>query len=222
VHDGLDSVLAGRLIPVVTLSDPDSALGVAAALGRGGLPVAEITFRSDAAEEAIARIATTPVRVGAGTVLDAALVERAVAAGATFIVTPGFSPPVVERCLEIGMPVIPGVGGATDIMSALSYGLTVLKVFPADVLGGPQAVRAFSGPFPKVRFVPTGGVTATNAADYLSIDSVAAVGGSWITPAKAIASRQFDEVERLAAEAVAICAETAETAGTAGTAGTAR
>jgi 2-dehydro-3-deoxyphosphogluconate aldolase/(4S)-4-hydroxy-2-oxoglutarate aldolase len=208
VHGGLDSVLARRLIPVVTLSDPESAIGVAAALVRGGLPIAEITFRSDAAEQAIATIASqTDVRVGAGTIIDSRLVDQAAAAGATFIVTPGFSAPVVERCLEIGMPVIPGVGGATDIMSALSYGLTVLKLFPADALGGPQTVKALSGPFPKVRFVPTGGVTATTAPEYLAIDSVAAVGGSWITPPMAITGRRFEEVELLAAEAVAICAE---------------
>jgi 2-dehydro-3-deoxyphosphogluconate aldolase / (4S)-4-hydroxy-2-oxoglutarate aldolase len=204
----LEAVLARRVIPVVTLSEPDSAIHVAAALVRGGLPIAEITFRSDAAEEAIARIASqTNLRVGAGTIIDSGLVDQAAAAGATFIVTPGFSAPVVERCLEIGLPVIPGVGGATDIMSALAYGLTVVKLFPADALGGPQTVKALSGPFPKVRFVPTGGVTATTATDYLAIDSVAAVGGSWITPPKTLANHQFEEVERLAAEAVAICAE---------------
>jgi len=208
MHDGLDSVLARRLIPVITLGDPDFAIGVASALVRGGLPIAEITFRSDAAEQAIRTIASqTDVRVGAGTIIDPGLVDQAAAAGATFIVTPGFSGPVVERCLEIDMPVIPGVGGATDIMSALSYGLTVLKLFPAESLGGPQTVKALSGPFPQVRFVPTGGVTATTAPEYLAIDSVAAVGGSWITPARAITSRRLEEVELLAAEAVAICAE---------------
>jgi 2-dehydro-3-deoxyphosphogluconate aldolase / (4S)-4-hydroxy-2-oxoglutarate aldolase len=208
VHSRLDSVLARRVIPVVTLYDPDSADGVAAALLRGGLPIAEITFRSDAAEQAIATISSrADVRVGAGTIVDPELVDRAVAAGATFIVTPGFSPPVVERCLEIGIPVIPGVGGATDIMSALTYGLTVVKLFPADALGGPKTVKALSAPFPTVRFVPTGGVTAATAPDYLAIDSVAAVGGSWITPPKVVANHEFEEVERLAADAVAICAE---------------
>jgi 2-dehydro-3-deoxyphosphogluconate aldolase/(4S)-4-hydroxy-2-oxoglutarate aldolase len=208
VHSRLDSVLARRVIPVVTLHDADSADGVAAALLRGGLPIAEITFRSDAAEQAIATIsARADVRVGAGTIVDPELVDRAVAAGATFIVTPGFSPPVVERCLEIGIPVIPGVGGATDIMSALTYGLTVLKLFPADALGGPKTVKALSAPFPTVRFVPTGGVTAATAPDYLAIDSVAAVGGSWITPPKVVANHEFEEVESLAADAVAICAE---------------
>jgi 2-dehydro-3-deoxyphosphogluconate aldolase / (4S)-4-hydroxy-2-oxoglutarate aldolase len=208
VHSGLDPVLAWRVIPVVTLSDPDSANGVAAALLRAGLPIAEITFRSDAAEQAIATISSrADVRVGAGTIVDPELVDRAVAAGATFIVTPGFSPPVVERCLEIGVPVIPGVGGATDIMSALTYGLTVLKLFPADALGGPKTVKALSAPFPTVRFVPTGGITAVTAPDYLAIDSVAAVGGSWITPPKVVANDEFEEVERLAAYAVAICAE---------------
>jgi 2-dehydro-3-deoxyphosphogluconate aldolase / (4S)-4-hydroxy-2-oxoglutarate aldolase len=208
VHSGLDPILAWRVIPVVTLSDPDSTNGVAAALLRAGLPIAEITFRSDAAEQAIATISSrADVRVGAGTIVDPELVDRAVAAGATFIVTPGFSPPVVERCLEIGIPVIPGVGGATDIMSALTYGLTVVKLFPADALGGPKTVKALSAPFPTVRFVPTGGVTAATAPDYLAIDSVAAVGGSWITPPKVVANEEFEEVERLAADAVAICAE---------------
>ena len=209
IRGGLDSVFARRVIPVVTLTDPSVAMEVAVALGRGGLPVAEITFRSDAAEEAIATMTSrTDVRVGAGTVVDPELVDRAVAAGATFIVTPGFSARVVERCLEVGVPVIPGVGGATDIMSALGYGLAVVKLFPADALGGPHTVKALSGPFPTVRFVPTGGVTATTAPDYLVLDSVAAVGGSWIVPPQAVARRQFDEIELLAAEAVAICAET--------------
>ena len=209
MQSGLDSVFARRVIPVVTLTDPGDALDIAGALGRGGLPVAEITFRSDAAEEAIATITSrTDVRVGAGTVLNPELVDRAVAAGATFIVTPGFSARVVERCLEVGVPVIPGVGGATDIMSALGYGLTFVKLFPADALGGPQTVKALSGPFPTVLFVPTGGVTATNAPSYLALDSVAAVGGSWIVPPPAVARRQFEEVELLAAQAVAICAET--------------
>jgi 2-dehydro-3-deoxyphosphogluconate aldolase / (4S)-4-hydroxy-2-oxoglutarate aldolase len=208
MHDELDLVLARRVIPVVTLSDADSATSVAAALVRGGLPIVEVTFRSDAAEEAVAAIASqTDARVGAGTIIDSALVDRAAAAGATFMVTPGFSAAVVERCLEIGVPVIPGIGGATDIMSALAYGLTVLKLFPADALGGPQTVRALSGPFPTVRFVPTGGVTAATAPEYLAIDSVAAVGGSWLAPPATIANRRFDEIERLSAEAVAICAE---------------
>src|SRR5580765_4624834 len=175
MHDGVESVVARGVLPVVNLSDPDSAIQVADALVRGGLPIAEITFRSEAADHVIAKIASrTDVRVGAGTVIDPELVDRAVAAGATFIVTPGFSSRVVERCLEVGVPVIPGVGGATDIMSALEYGLTVLKVFPADALGGPQTVKALSAPFPRVRFVPTGGVTATSAPDYLALDSVAA------------------------------------------------
>ena len=208
MNNELDPVLAWRVIPVVTISDPDSATSIAAALVRGGLPIAEVTFRSDGAEEAIAAIASqTDARVGAGTIIDSELVDRAAAAGATFIVTPGFSAAVVERCLEIDIPVIPGVGGATDIMSALAYGLTLVKLFPADALGGPKTVRALSGPFPNVRFVPTGGVTITTASEYLAIDSVAAVGGSWITPPVAITSRRFEEVERLAAEAVAVCAE---------------
>ena len=206
MENGLDSLLARRVVPVVTLTDPDSALGVASALARGGLPLAEITFRSDAAEQAISTIASqTDVRVGAGTVIDVGLVDRAAAAGATFVVTPGFSAAVVERCLEIGMPIIPGVGGATDIISAIAYELTVLKFFPASALGGPSTVKALSGPFPQVRFVPTGGVTVSNARDYLQLDAVAAVGGSWITPPEVIASHRFGEVERLAAEAAAIC-----------------
>ena len=147
------------------------------------------------------------LRVGAGTIIDAGLVDQAAAAGATFIVTPGFSAPVVERYLEIGIPVIPGVGGATDIMSALSYGLTLLKFFPAESLGRPDRKGTLS-PIPRVRFVPTGGVTATTAPTYLRIDSVAAVGGSWITPPAAITGRRFEEIELLAAEAVAICTET--------------
>ena len=206
--DPMKQIEAIGVVPVIAIEDAGHAIALSDALSEGGLPIAEITFRSDAAEQAIAEIASrTDVRVGAGTVIDCVLVDRAVAAGATFIVTPGFSAPVVERCLEIGIPVIPGVGGATDIMSALTYGLAVLKLFPADALGGPKTVKALSAPFPTVRFVPTGGVTAATAPDYLAIDSVAAVGGSWITPPKVVANREFKEVEGLAADAVAICAE---------------
>ncbi|WP_433046831.1 bifunctional 4-hydroxy-2-oxoglutarate aldolase/2-dehydro-3-deoxy-phosphogluconate aldolase [Dactylosporangium sp. CS-033363] len=191
-----------RIVPVVVLDDAASAEPLADALVAGGLPIAEVTFRTAAAAGAIARMSRHGgVVVGAGTVTTPDQVDQAVAAGATFVVSPGLSAAVVRRCRFHGVPALPGATTATEIMAALELGVDVLKFFPAGTSGGAAAVAALSAPFPQVRFVPTGGIDASNALDYLRLPSVLAVGGSWMVPRKAIAAGDFESVAILAAEA---------------------
>ncbi len=195
-----------RVVPVVTIDDARHAAGLADALAAGGLPIAEITFRTDAAAEAIAaiRAARPDVLVGAGTVLDPATVDRALEAGSQFIVAPGFSPPMVTHCLERGVAVIPGVATPTEIEAALALGLRLLKFFPAEASGGPGYLSAMSAPYRGLRFMPTGGLNPGNLAAYLALPIVVAVGGTWIATADAIRNQRWDEITRLAAEAVQI------------------
>lgn len=200
----IESLLAHRVIPVVVVRDAAVAGPLGEALAAGGLPVAEVTFRTDAAGAALRALSETDLLVGAGTVLRPELVDRAVEAGARFVVTPGFSEPVVTRCAELGVPVIPGVATASEVMAALAHGLDVLKLFPASVAGGPDLLRALAGPFPEVRFVPTGGVSAATMADYLRLPCVAAVGGSWMVAPTLLEAGDFAEVTRLTTEAVVL------------------
>lgn len=196
-----------RVIPVVVLKDAARAAGLGDALVAGGLPVAEVTFRTTAAAEAIRIMSDNEgLLVGAGTVVTAAQVDQAVAAGAKFIVSPGLSRPVVERARQHGVPVLPGAVTPSEIMAALELGLTTLKFFPAKVYGGISALKAFSAPFAQVGFVPTGGVGADNLADYLSLRNVTAVGGSWMVPARAVDAGDFGLVRERCAEAAAIAA----------------
>jgi 2-dehydro-3-deoxyphosphogluconate aldolase/(4S)-4-hydroxy-2-oxoglutarate aldolase len=200
----LDVLAMHRIVPVVVLDDAADAAPLAAALVAGGLPVAEVTFRTSAAVAAIAALAARgDILVGAGTVLTAAQVDQAVDAGARYIVSPGTSRVVVERALERGMDVLPGAVTATEIQAALELGLDTVKFFPAGTSGGPSAIEALAAPFRGVRFIPTGGVEAANLREYLSIPAVVAVGGSWMVPAAAITAGDFDAVRRLTAEAVA-------------------
>ena len=209
-HDVLRALLSGRIVPVVVLDDLETAVPVASALAEGGLPVAEVTFRTAVAAAAIMRIAgETDALVGAGTVLRPEQVDEAVDAGARFIVTPGLSLPVIERCRELDVLVIPGVATATEVIAALDQGLDLLKLFPAEAAGGIALLRALRGPFPDVRFVPTGGISAANAASYLALPSVAAVGGSWMVTPELIAARDFAGVANLAREAASVVAEVA-------------
>jgi len=207
-HDVLRAVLGGRVVPVVVLEELETAVPVASALQAGGLPVAEVTFRTAIAVDAISRIAgDTDVLVGAGTVVRPEQVDEAVAAGARFIVTPGLSLRVIDRCRELDVLVIPGVATATEVVAALDQGLGVLKLFPAEAAGGIALLRALRGPFPDVRFVPTGGISAANAALYLALPSVAAVGGSWMVAPELVAARDYAAVTRLAREAATLAAE---------------
>ena len=210
-YDVLATVLVGRILPVVVLEELETAVPVASALAEGGLPVAEITFRTAVAAAAIRRIADdTDVLVGAGTVVRPEQVDEAVAAGARFIVTPGLSLRVIERCRELDVLVIPGVATATEVIAALDQGLDLLKLFPAEAAGGIALLRALRDRFPDVRFVPTGGISAANAASYLALPSVAAVGGSWMVAPELVAARNYAAVTQLAREAATLAAEVAQ------------
>jgi 2-dehydro-3-deoxyphosphogluconate aldolase / (4S)-4-hydroxy-2-oxoglutarate aldolase len=197
------------LVPVVVLDDADDAGPLADALVAGGLPVAEVTFRTPAAADAIRAMADRgDVLLGAGTVLTPAQVDQAVAAGAGYVVSPGLSRAVVERCAEHGVLALPGAVTATEVQAALELGLTAVKFFPAGTSGGAPAIAALAAPFAGVRFIPTGGVGPANLAEYLRIDAVVAVGGSWMVPRDRIRAGDFESVRRLAGEAVALVRDT--------------
>ena len=203
----LDRLAGWRLVPVVVLGRAEDAEQLGGALKRGGLPCAEVTFRTPAAAAAIREMSQDPeLLVGAGTVVHPDQVDIAHKAGASFVVSPGFSLAVVRRCQELGIPVLPGVATPSEVMMALDAGLDAVKFFPAETNGGVPALKAIAAPFPGMRFVPTGGVTASNLPDYLALPSVLAVGGTWMVATKLIAAGSFDEVARLTAEAVAIVA----------------
>jgi 2-dehydro-3-deoxyphosphogluconate aldolase/(4S)-4-hydroxy-2-oxoglutarate aldolase len=190
---------------VVVLDDAALAEPLATALRNGGLGCAEITFRTDAAAETIKIMAADPdLLVGAGTVLTPAQVDRAVEAGARFVVTPGFGPAVVGRCRTLGVPVFPGVATATEIQMALEAGVTTVKFFPAEQLGGVGMVRALAAPFRDVRFIPTGGVSAENLGSYLAEPAVVAVGGTWMVAPGLLAAGDWAEVTRRTQAAVGI------------------
>jgi len=203
----LAAVTAGRLLPVIVLEDPASAEPLAEALVAGGLRCAEVTFRTAAAAEALKTMASDPrLVVGAGTVVRPEQVDGAVAAGARFIVSPGFSATVVRRCAALGVPVFPGVATATEIMAALDEGIDIVKFFPAQQLGGLATLNALAAPFTTVRFIPTGGITADLLPAYVRHRSVVAVGGSWMVAPALIAAGGWSEITRLTAEAVAVAA----------------
>ncbi|MEZ5117730.1 MAG: bifunctional 4-hydroxy-2-oxoglutarate aldolase/2-dehydro-3-deoxy-phosphogluconate aldolase [Candidatus Nanopelagicales bacterium] len=195
-----------RLVPVVVIDDAADAPGLGRALVAGGLPLAEVTFRTAAAAEAIAalRDSVPEILVGAGTVLDVATVDVAVASGAQFVVAPGFNAEVVDHCLDRGVPVVPGVSTPTEIEMGLSRGLTLLKFFPAEAAGGLRLLGAMSAPYRTVRFMPTGGISPSNLPDYLQHPAVLACGGSWLATAPDIAAHRFEQIQRRTAEAVAV------------------
>ncbi|WP_430867235.1 bifunctional 4-hydroxy-2-oxoglutarate aldolase/2-dehydro-3-deoxy-phosphogluconate aldolase [Demequina aurantiaca] len=201
----LAQLSATTLVPVVVLDNAADADPLAAALVAGGLPVAEVTFRTDAAEESIrAMSARGDILVGAGTVLTVAQVDLAVAAGASYIVSPGLNRAVVERCQEHGILALPGAVTATEVQSALEMGLTTVKFFPAGTSGGAPAIAALAAPFAGVSFVPTGGIGPLNLHEYLAIPAVVAVGGSWMVPRATVRDGDFAQITRLTADAVAL------------------
>jgi 2-dehydro-3-deoxyphosphogluconate aldolase/(4S)-4-hydroxy-2-oxoglutarate aldolase len=194
------------VVPVVAINRAEDAIPLGQALLSGGLPCAEITFRTAAAEEAIQRIASElpEILIGAGTVLNAEQAERAVSAGARFIVSPGFDAKVVSWCLEQGIVVTPGVATPTEINMALDHDLSILKFFPAEALGGVKTLKAISAPYVNVKFIPTGGVNLENLADYLRLPSVHACGGSWLVKRSLIDAGDFDEITHRAREALEV------------------
>lgn len=203
----LDVIDEIGIVPVVVVDDAATSSDLAAALVDGGLPVAEITLRTEAAAAALRAFAEQPgILVGAGTVLTADQVDLAVDCGARFVVSPGFSTRVVRRARELGVPVIPGVSSATDVQSAVQEGVNRVKLFPAHQLGGPGMIRALGDPFPDIRFLPSGGVGLGNAEEYLAIPSVFALGGSWMVRRSLLQANDLHEVTRLSAEAVSLVA----------------
>jgi len=207
-HTEQTPVLAGlaraRLLAVTVLADPAAAAPLGHAVAAGGLRVIEVTLRTPGALRAIATLATNPdLVVGAGTVVTVEQVDQAVDAGARFVVSPGFSADVVRRCQERGVDVFPGVATATEIQMALAAGVRTVKFFPAELLGGAAMVRALAAPFQSVRFIPTGGITAGNLADYLAIPNVLAIGGTWMVPPALLAAGDWARVQLLTREAVA-------------------
>ncbi|MGO9963858.1 MAG: bifunctional 4-hydroxy-2-oxoglutarate aldolase/2-dehydro-3-deoxy-phosphogluconate aldolase [Acidimicrobiales bacterium] len=206
MSDIAHAIGALRLVPVIVINEEENAYPLAQALKAGGLPCAEITFRTAAAEQCIRAMAADPeILLGAGTVLRPEQVERALEAGARYIVTPGFSAEVVRACQANSVPVFPGVATATEMQMALEAGVEVVKVFPAEASGGLTLLKALASPFSMMRFIPTGGISLSQLADYLAFPPVLAVGGSWIAPSALIAARRFDEITELAAQSVAIC-----------------
>jgi len=197
-----------RVIPVVAVERPDDALRLADTLAEGGLPCAEITFRTAAAVDAM-RIMTGRggILIGAGTVLDVDQVKAALDAGARFMVSPGFNPVVAAYCVENGIDFTPGVCTPTEIEGALGFGLKVMKFFPAEAFGGLNTLKALSGPYPEVKFIPTGGITLQNLLAYLKFPKVLACGGTWIAPAEAVLKGRFGEILKNAREAVKVVSE---------------
>lgn len=197
------------IVPVVKIDDAKDAVQLAAALKKGGLNCAEITFRTAAAEEAIRLIAEShpDMLIAAGTVLTPEQADKAMAAGAGFIVSPGLNPVVVEHCIDKGYPVIPGVCTPSEVELGMSFGLKYLKFFPAEAAGGVKMIKAMAAPYTNIRFMPTGGINTSNVADYLNCKAVFACGGSWMVPSDKIAAGKFDEIEKLTAEAAKLLKE---------------
>lgn len=202
--DVMQSLQEAPVVPLIGSDDPEQAVDIARALADGGLRVLEIVLRTDRAIECLQAVAqrVSGTVAGAGTVLNAEQAEAAVVAGARFIVSPGLDDGVIEVARARGLPVFPGVATATEVQRAWNLGLDTVKFFPASIAGGVPALKALSSVFRSMRFMPTGGVSAENLGDYLSIPAVIACGGSWLTPADAIAAGDYRRVTALAREAM--------------------
>ncbi len=194
------------VVPVVVLEDAKDAGPLAEALVKGGLPCAEITFRTDAAEESIRTMTTLypDMLVGAGTVLTIEQADRAVAAGAKFIVSPGFDPEIVDYCIQKEIPVFPGCITPSEVAQGVKRGLEVIKFFPAEQFGGVDTIRALAAPYTSVQFMPTGGINAKNLKEYLSCDKILCCGGSWMVKGDLVRAGEFDKICELTKEAVAL------------------
>lgn len=209
MHEMLEKIQKTGIVPVVVLEDAKDAVPLAKALCDGGLPCAEVTFRTAAAEEAI-RIMVKEfpqMLVGAGTVLTTEQVDRAVAAGAKFIVSPGLNPRIVKYCVEKGILIVPGCSNPSDVEQALENGLDVVKFFPAEQAGGLAMIKAMAAPYVGVKFMPTGGINAKNVKEYLAYDRILACGGSWMVKGDLVKAGDFAKITELTKEAVEIVRE---------------
>lgn len=197
------------IVPVVVIEDAADALPLGRALMEGGLPCAEVTFRTAAAEESIRIMSQNfpDMLVGAGTVLTVEQVDRAVNAGAKFIVSPGTNPKVVEHCIELGIPVAPGTCTPSEVEMAMGFGLDVVKFFPAEPSGGLKFIKAIAAPYVGMKFMPTGGINEENVRDYLAYDRILACGGSWMVKGSLIKAGDFEKIKELTANAAQIVKE---------------
>lgn len=191
------------VVPVVVLEDAEDALPLAKALVEGGLPCAEVTFRTAAAADSIRLMSENypEMLVGAGTVLSKEQVDTAVEAGAKFIVSPGFDPEVVDYCLEKNIPVLPGCISPSEVAQAVKRGLKVVKFFPAEPAGGLPMIKAMAAPYSELKFMPTGGINAKNLNDYLNCDKIICCGGSWMVKGELVKAGDFDKIKALTKEA---------------------
>lgn len=204
-EDITNQIAKCAVVPVIALEKVEDAMPLADALVAGGLPLAEVTFRTAAAEESIKKMsARGDLLVGAGTVLNVDTAKRAVDAGAKFIISPGFNPKTVRWCVDNKVAITPGCITPSDIEAALDHGLTVVKFFPAESFGGLKTIKAISAPYTMMKFIPTGGITEKSLAEYLAFKPVLAVGGSWFVAKDLLAGGRWDEVTKLTRAAVEI------------------
>lgn len=192
------------LVPVIKIDDAEKAVPLVRALKKGGIPVAEVTFRTACAAEAIRKIADAEpdVLVGAGTVISVEQAKAAVEAGAKYIISPGFDAEVVKWCIDNNVPITPGCSDASDVSVAAKMGLEVVKFFPAEAAGGLKVLKALSGPFPNMKFIPTGGIGPDNLGSYLAFKKIIACGGSWMVPGDMLDNNDWDGITALAREAI--------------------
>jgi 2-dehydro-3-deoxyphosphogluconate aldolase/(4S)-4-hydroxy-2-oxoglutarate aldolase len=204
MHSVLEALGKIGIVPVIKIDDAAKAVPLAKALIAGGIPCAEVTFRTQAGEEAIRRInkEAPDILLGAGTVLSVDQVDRAINAGAKFIVSPGFNPKVVSHCIAKGIPVTPGCSNPSDVEQALELGLDVVKFFPAEQAGGLDYIKAIAAPYPSLKFIPTGGINAANIVKYITYEKILACGGSWMVNASLINAGDFDQITALCREAM--------------------
>lgn len=200
----LEKFIDSAIIPVVVIEDGEDAVGLGKALLRAGIRVIEITLRTPAGVEAIRKMREhgLDMCIGAGTVLSAEMAEKAVKAGASFLVSPGIDEEVVGWALKNDVLMFPGAATPSEFMRAMKLGIDVIKFFPAEDMGGVKLLKALKGPFPNLRFIPTGGINADNIAEYMAVSGVVSCGGSWICPSKLIREHRFDEITELCREAV--------------------
>jgi 2-dehydro-3-deoxyphosphogluconate aldolase / (4S)-4-hydroxy-2-oxoglutarate aldolase len=204
--DASDVLRISPVIPVVTIDDPQDAVPLARALADGGVKIIELTLRTDSALTSLKLIAeeVPDILVGAGTILTPGQADAAVSAGAQFLVSPGVTPGLLSHMLTLNVPVLPGVATVGEVMAVLESGLDTMKFFPAGPAGGPAYLAAIGAPIPHVRFCPTGGISLATAPDYLKLPNVCCVGGSWLTPAAAVAAKDWDTITSLAREAATL------------------
>jgi 2-dehydro-3-deoxyphosphogluconate aldolase/(4S)-4-hydroxy-2-oxoglutarate aldolase len=199
-----DILKVSPIIPVITIDNADDAVDLAIALAKGGINVMEITLRTDCAIKAIENVAKNlpNMVVGAGTVLNCEQFDAVCEAGAKFVISPGFTTKLLEHASKQNIPLIPGVGTASEIMTAIEFGFDTFKLFPANIVGGVGALKAFSGPFKNINFCPTGGVNLQNMNEFLSVENVLCVGGTWLTPKEDINAHRFNNITNYCKEAL--------------------